>query len=448
MRDAPPPAPSGADDSRHALRELRRFAKRQRLGATRLSLRRTTAPATAAAAAAAPLWRLRQRQQEQRQLQQLPHRERRRVARELRAARNQRRALHRAAPSRAADRGDRQRGDPQRVHHAAAPRPPVHGHAKEGFLGRQQHRGPTDGAPAYDSDAALEDAREIAHLEKLLGITKRQKRRRGGSTGAPEDGDGSDGDANTDGDVLLPPGFARDGLDYILHYKDDIQRTDGGGDDDGDDDDGDRETHGTAHKRSRRATGASGDVRASDSAGSMARSDRRAHGSDDDGDSGASDGRVGHDDHFGDPEATCGADEQETEPCDNGNGPALGAPSGTPSVRVTLEKSAQQSASAAQTEERLIRRMRGLLNRLSPGNVELIARDVEQLFRTVGRSAATHTLAALALDICSDAAKLLSQLLLALAALVAVLHGRVGCEVGAFVVQSMIERFDHVYRNR
>lgn len=111
-------------------------------------------------------------------------------------------------------------------------------------------------------------------------------------------------------------------------------------------------------------------------------------------------------------------------------------------------KLATESTDAQKSEEleRLKKRVKGLINRLSESNLASISAQLEELYMTHSRRDMNTTLTDALLRACAPDTPTPSRLLMEHVLLVSILHCTVGIEVGAHFLEAVVRRFDVAYR--
>ncbi|KAE8279799.1 Nucleolar MIF4G domain-containing protein 1 SGD1-like protein [Larimichthys crocea] len=97
--------------------------------------------------------------------------------------------------------------------------------------------------------------------------------------------------------------------------------------------------------------------------------------------------------------------------------------------------------------EKLKRNVKGLLNRLSEANMASICGQLEELYMSCSRKDMNDTLTEVLLAACVTPALMPDRLLMEHVLLVSVLHHAVGLEVGAHFLETVVRKFDEVYKN-
>ncbi|XP_008394966.1 nucleolar MIF4G domain-containing protein 1 [Poecilia reticulata] len=97
--------------------------------------------------------------------------------------------------------------------------------------------------------------------------------------------------------------------------------------------------------------------------------------------------------------------------------------------------------------EKLKRKVKGLLNRLSEANMASICGQLEELYMSCSRKDMNDTLTDVLLAACVTPTLMPDRLLMEHVLLVSILHHAVGLEVGAHFLETVVQRFDEVYKN-
>ncbi|XP_014854191.1 PREDICTED: nucleolar MIF4G domain-containing protein 1 isoform X2 [Poecilia mexicana] len=97
--------------------------------------------------------------------------------------------------------------------------------------------------------------------------------------------------------------------------------------------------------------------------------------------------------------------------------------------------------------EKLKRKVKGLLNRLSEANMTSICGQLEELYMSCSRKDMNDTLTDVLLAACVTPTLMPDRLLMEHVLLVSILHHAVGLEVGAHFLETVVRRFDEVYKN-
>ncbi|KAK7170262.1 hypothetical protein R3I94_000481 [Phoxinus phoxinus] len=95
--------------------------------------------------------------------------------------------------------------------------------------------------------------------------------------------------------------------------------------------------------------------------------------------------------------------------------------------------------------EKLKRRVKGLINRLSQPNMASISSQLEELYMSTSRKDMNDTLTDILLAACVTPALMPERLLMEHILLVSVLHHSVGLEVGAHFLETVVRQFDKTY---
>lgn len=97
--------------------------------------------------------------------------------------------------------------------------------------------------------------------------------------------------------------------------------------------------------------------------------------------------------------------------------------------------------------ERLAKQIKGLLNRLAESNMIGICRDIERFYSTNSRNDVNNTLAELLLSsLVHETAIIPARLIMEHCMMVAVLHANVGTEVGAYILQQLVLKFESEFQ--
>ncbi|KAG7488473.1 hypothetical protein MATL_G00034590 [Megalops atlanticus] len=97
--------------------------------------------------------------------------------------------------------------------------------------------------------------------------------------------------------------------------------------------------------------------------------------------------------------------------------------------------------------ERLKRNVKGLVNRLSEPNLASISSQLEELYMSHSRKDMNDTLTEVLLAACVTPALMPDRLLMEHVLLVSILHHTVGLEVGAQFLETVVRRFEEVYKS-
>ncbi|EPX71448.1 eIF4 binding protein [Schizosaccharomyces octosporus yFS286] len=132
--------------------------------------------------------------------------------------------------------------------------------------------------------------------------------------------------------------------------------------------------------------------------------------------------------------------------------PYLPVVSSTPSTGKYIPPSLRQKTSADDQNSieltRLRRRLQGLLNRLSGANVGSIVSEIEAIYMENSRHSVTDTLTKLILQIVMARESMLDQLVIVYAALSTALYRIIGPEFGAYLLQSLVDEFLRLYKSK
>lgn len=97
--------------------------------------------------------------------------------------------------------------------------------------------------------------------------------------------------------------------------------------------------------------------------------------------------------------------------------------------------------------EKLKRNVKGLVNRLSEPNMASISGQLEELYMSCSRKDMNDTLTEVLLAACVTPALMPDRLLMEHVLLVSILHHAIGLEVGANFLETVVRKFDEVYKN-
>ncbi|XP_077897054.1 nucleolar MIF4G domain-containing protein 1 isoform X2 [Ictidomys tridecemlineatus] len=259
-----------------------------------------------------------------------------------------------------------------------------------------------------------EEDREIRQLERCLGLSKRRKRAEGSA---------------------VPPGFARDGLDYILGV---LGSGAGGllessGDEQEEEEAGaplpesdlDSDSEPQSAEDAEDTAEPEPDSREEPEGGAREKAGRKRVRFAEDGEE-----RAG----------SSGADgtAQQERLCESGE--KYIPPRLRPAQETVDERKKEEL-------ERLKKHVKGLINRLSEPNMASISGQLEELYMANSRKDMNDTLTAALLGACVTASAMPSRLMMEHVLLVSILHHTVGIEVGACFLEAVVRKFDDVYRN-
>ncbi|KAL6307436.1 ARM repeat-containing protein [Sparassis latifolia] len=129
--------------------------------------------------------------------------------------------------------------------------------------------------------------------------------------------------------------------------------------------------------------------------------------------------------------------------------PAISAPNSSetryipPHLRVRTQETPQDS----ETQLKLIRQLKGLLNRMTEQNIASIVDGVEEIYRDHRRHDVTSTLTTLIIDGISAHSILLDSYVVLHAAFVSSLHKLVGVDFAAYFIQNVITTYERQFTN-
>ncbi|XP_030054479.1 nucleolar MIF4G domain-containing protein 1 [Microcaecilia unicolor] len=253
-------------------------------------------------------------------------------------------------------------------------------------------------------EANVQEEREIRRLEKSLRLHKRRNK------------------------STLPQSFAQDGLDYILGALE----------------------PGTADSALYESEEEAEEVGAQDTAGSDHEEDQSDSGE------GCRESVEGVEDddteeEESDPGETAGELEDELKESRTKDSFGEGKrdqESDTKYIPPQLRYPAELvDAKKMEELERLRKSVKGLLNRLSEPNMASISSQLEELYMSSSRNDMNETLISVLMSACITPAKMPDRLIMEHVLLVSILHRTVGIEVGAHVLESMVKKFDELYRS-
>ncbi|KAF7475245.1 hypothetical protein GHT09_013935 [Marmota monax] len=302
----------------------------------------------------------------------------------------------------------------------AAPSPAMATAVPEAAAPAKAPARPGKASPAARKRALLaaneEEDREIRQLERCLGLSKRRKRAEGSA---------------------VPPGFARDGLDYILG----VLGSGAGGlyESSGDEEEEEEEEAGAPLPES--------DLD-SDSEPQSAEDAEDAAGPEPDS---GEEPEGGAREKAGRKRVRFAEDGEERADSSGADGTPQQerlCESGEKYIPPRL-RPAQETVDERRKEEleRLKKHVKGLINRLSEPNMASISGQLEELYMANSRKDMNDTLTAALLGACVTASAMPSRLMMEHVLLVSILHHTVGIEVGACFLEAVVRKFDDVYRN-
>ncbi|XP_076617338.1 nucleolar MIF4G domain-containing protein 1 [Chaetodon auriga] len=280
-------------------------------------------------------------------------------------------------------------------------------------------------------EANQDEDKEIKKLERRLGLNKRKNKK------------------------SLPQSFVADGLDYILGVLDSGSSAAGMFDDDDDDDmDVAKENFEKLNED---------DSQLSDEE-EEPRDEMASEGSD--GDMGSFEDDDDDDDDMGDEEEEAEEEMEDEQDESDAAGSDDESEEEVEEEAETLDTNTSESVSSAALGkyvpphlrgagddkrkaelEKLKRNVKGLLNRLSEPNMASISGQLEELYMSCSRKDMNDTLTEVLLAACVTPALMPDRLLMEHVLLVSVLHHTVGLEVGAHFLETVVRKFDEVYKN-
>ncbi|CAB1418601.1 unnamed protein product [Pleuronectes platessa] len=284
-------------------------------------------------------------------------------------------------------------------------------------------------------EANEQEDREIKKLEKQLGMNKRKNKK------------------------TLPQSFVADGLDYILGVLDSSSSAMGVYDEDEDVDMAKAkfEKLEESDSASSDEDGEPGDAMASEG------SDEDMSSLDDEKDEDIEDEAEGEEEVAEEEEEEeMEEDEEEMDESDENEGDAeeeAVAPDTETSESVPVNTSSttgkyvpphlRDIGDDKRKAElvKLKRNVKGLLNRLSEANMASICGQLEEIYMNSSRKDMNDTLTEVLLAACVTPALMPDRLLMEHVMLVSVLHNSVGIEVGAQFLETVVRKFDEMYKN-
>ncbi|KAL8164925.1 UNVERIFIED_CONTAM: Nucleolar MIF4G domain-containing protein 1 [Gekko kuhli] len=257
------------------------------------------------------------------------------------------------------------------------------------------------------------EEREIRRLERQLGLSKRRKKQAG------------------DGEAGLPQSFSRDGLGYVLGALGSgaaaFSGLDGSSGGEGEEQGGESEEE-EGREGGSEEEGASAAEEESES----------SEDSEEEGGEGES-----HHDSSRSPEpgavGPASPREEKEEICH----------AATKYVPPQMRRSEEtEDAKKREELERLKKTLKGLVNRLSEPNLTSISGQLEELYMANSRKDMNETLTDILMCACVTASVMPPRLMMEHVLLVSILHNTVGIEVGAHFLETVVRKFDDVYRGK
>ncbi|XP_028605970.2 nucleolar MIF4G domain-containing protein 1 [Podarcis muralis] len=276
-----------------------------------------------------------------------------------------------------------------------------------------------------------EEEREIRRLERQLGLGKRRKKKKQ----QPLEGLAEEAAA-------LPPSFARDGLGYVLGaletgtpFSGLYESSEGEGEEEG----MGPEEEGGEGLRDDEEVGLEEEAEEEDFA---LEEDPRSSGES----SGEGESENEEEERrcpgLRSPES--GA-EEPTSPGEQDENPSQDA---TKYIPPHMRRS-EETIDAPKREEleRLRKTLKGLINRLSEPNLASISGQLEELYMVNSRKDMNETLTDILISACVTESAMPSRLVMEHVLLVSILHRTVGIEVGAHFLETVVRKFDEVYKS-
>ncbi|XP_066487387.1 nucleolar MIF4G domain-containing protein 1 [Tiliqua scincoides] len=289
------------------------------------------------------------------------------------------------------------------------------------------------------------EEREIRRLERRLGLLKRRRRGRG--------------------EAAVPQSFLRDGLGYVLGALEPggaLSGLCGSSSSEEEEEGGGGKGRGrTAEEEGRRGDGRTRGHQEQQSLEGEASEMEEGEEDEDDGHS-----SYLEEDQGSSEESPAEAEEAAEEGASTPHG--LGSPeagaqrleesmpprqegiyhSVTKYVPPQMRKSEEMpDARKREVLERLKKTLKGLINRLSEPNLASISGQLEDLYMANSRKDMNETLTDILLSACVTEAAMPSRLVMEHVLLVSILHCTVGIEVGAHFLETVVKKFDEVYRS-
>lgn len=109
------------------------------------------------------------------------------------------------------------------------------------------------------------------------------------------------------------------------------------------------------------------------------------------------------------------------------------------------------STTDVQKQEKLkiiTKQLRGLLNRLSESNMQPICYQIEEIYMKNSRNDVNETLSSLIMELIISPALMANKLIMEYAMLIALLHGNIGEEIGAYFLQTWICKLEDFLKDR
>ncbi|KAM9712409.1 nucleolar MIF4G domain-containing protein 1 [Menidia menidia] len=281
-------------------------------------------------------------------------------------------------------------------------------------------------------EANEDEDREIKKLERRLGLNKRKNKK------------------------SLPQSFVTDGLDYILGVLDSGSSAMGTYEDDDDDDDMDvaKEKFEKLNEHDSPLSGEEED----------AESEMTNDGSDDDDEEEeeeeeemedveeeeAEEEEMGDDnDELNESDSAESSNEIEEETEEEADSPSSKPEEATATTGKYVPPQLRDTGDDRRKAElgKLKRNVKGLLNRLSEPNMAFVCGQLEELYMSCSRKDMNDSLTEVMLAACVTPALMPERLLMEHVLLVSVLHHVVGLEVGAHFLETVVRRFDELYKS-
>ncbi|XP_059183385.1 nucleolar MIF4G domain-containing protein 1 [Centropristis striata] len=285
-------------------------------------------------------------------------------------------------------------------------------------------------------EANEDEDREIKKLEKYLGLNKRKNKK------------------------SLPQSFVADGLDYILGMLDSGSSAAGMYNDDDDDMDMAKDNFEKLDEDEEpgdemASEGSDEDMDSIDDENEEDENDEDGDDDDDDDDDEEEideeeeemEAELDESDAAGTDDENEGEGEEEADTPDTTSGSKSEIVNSAAGKYVPPHlRNAGDNKRKAELEK-LKRNVKGLVNRLTEPNMASISGQLEELYMSCSRKDMNDTLTEILLAACVIPSLMPDRLLMEHVLLVSILHHAVGLEVGAHFLESVVRKFDEVYKN-
>ncbi|XP_015266970.1 PREDICTED: nucleolar MIF4G domain-containing protein 1 [Gekko japonicus] len=255
------------------------------------------------------------------------------------------------------------------------------------------------------------EEREIRRLERQLGLNKRRKKQAG------------------DGEAGLPQSFSRDGLGYVLGALGSGAAFSGL----------DESSGGEGEEGLEGESGEEDVSAAEEESGSSEESDVEGGGEAEEGEGEAPHGSSGSPEPGAAGPASPREEKEKEGICH----------AATKYVPPQMRRSEEtEDAKKREELERLKKTLKGLVNRLSEPNLSSISGQLEELYMANSRKDMNEALTDILTSACVTASVMPPRLMMEHVLLVSILHNTVGIEVGAHFLETVVRKFDDVYRGK